>query len=230
VATLFHQFSFKSWMGQHEFLGWLVTAAAFVLTLCPRSVLIWAMMLVLSILYTLQRLPFVPNHIFFECLVNVTVLLGLAHTMIHRRLTGEPGTAIQFSHGLQSKSARRFAQAEQGLPGSGGELCRAHVENAGGPPAISANRSMGKPPVDLDHPGHRSLYPLISVLQAQQESGHSSGFGVPQSARAPQTPRAIQFLSHALCPVFLVHPRRLYCRPNTARKSDAPSCARDGVL
>jgi hypothetical protein len=106
VATLFHQFSFKSWMGQHESLGWLVTTAAFVLTLRPRSILIWAMMLALSILYTLQRFPFVPNHILFESLVNVTVLLGLAHTMIHRRLIGEPGTKIQFSHGLQSKSAR----------------------------------------------------------------------------------------------------------------------------
>lgn len=105
VVTLFHQVSFKTWISQHEPLGWLLTAAAFLLTLRPRSILILAMMLVLSILYTLQRSPFVPNHILFECLVNVTMLLALAHTMI-QGLTGETAIKIQFNHGLQNKSAR----------------------------------------------------------------------------------------------------------------------------
>jgi hypothetical protein len=103
VATLFHQVSFKTWISQHEPLGWLLTAAAFLLTLRPRSILILAMMLVLSILYTLQRSPFVPNHILFECLVNVTMLLALAHTMI--KATGE--TAIKINSIMGFKTSLR---------------------------------------------------------------------------------------------------------------------------
>src|SRR5215467_2545725 len=90
VATLFHQFTFRSWISHSQLLGWLLTSAALLLAFSPRSILIWAMMLVLSILYTLQRSPFVANHILFECFVNVTMLLGLAHTIMHRWSTSQP--------------------------------------------------------------------------------------------------------------------------------------------
>src|SRR5215831_3260384 len=106
VATLFHQFSFKSWISHSELLGWLLTSAALLLTFCPRSILIWAMMLVLSILYTLQRSPFVANHILFECFVNVTMLLVLAHTIMHRWSTSQPKTLVQFSRELRNQSVR----------------------------------------------------------------------------------------------------------------------------
>ncbi|MEO0445607.1 MAG: HTTM domain-containing protein [Verrucomicrobiota bacterium] len=76
VTTLIHQLAFSFWMETWE--GWITTFTAFLVILRPRCLVRFACLLVFSLTNLAHKLPFVPNHILFEGILNVTLLVGMA--------------------------------------------------------------------------------------------------------------------------------------------------------
>ena len=72
TASFIHRLSFSWWMGLVS--GQVLLGATLLLFFLPRSVCALSTFLVASLVYWYQRLPFVPNHIFFEILVHVGML------------------------------------------------------------------------------------------------------------------------------------------------------------
>ena len=94
VATLIHQASFTGWISLNRPLGWGLTALASMAVIWPRSIALFTAMVGVSALYTMQRLPNVPNHILFELFVSLTILLGVALGWLDlRRRQIEPAKA-----------------------------------------------------------------------------------------------------------------------------------------
>ena len=54
--------------------GQLLLAATLLLLFFPRSILALCLFLLSSLTFWFQRLPFVPNHIFFEMLIHASMI------------------------------------------------------------------------------------------------------------------------------------------------------------
>ena len=78
VATLIHQASFTGWISESRPTGWLVSGLAGVVIVWPQSISLFATLASVSAIYTMQRLPGIPNHILFELFVNLTIVCGIA--------------------------------------------------------------------------------------------------------------------------------------------------------
>jgi hypothetical protein len=79
VASMVHQLSFPFWGLTWQ--GWLLNVAIFAVVLQPRCVLRFTCLVVASLLKLYHDLPFVPNHMFFEGMLHVSILLGLPWAM-----------------------------------------------------------------------------------------------------------------------------------------------------
>jgi hypothetical protein len=72
TASFIHMLSFPWWMS--TITGQLLLAATLVLLFFPRSILALCLFLLSSLMFWFQRLPFVPNHIFFEMLIHASMI------------------------------------------------------------------------------------------------------------------------------------------------------------
>ena len=72
TASFIHMLSFPWWMSM--ITGQLLLAATLLLLFFPRSILVLCLFLLSSLTFWFQRLPFVPNHIFFEMLIHASMI------------------------------------------------------------------------------------------------------------------------------------------------------------
>ena len=72
TASFVHMLSFPWWRTMLS--GQLLLASTLVLLFIPRSILTLSFFLLTSLFFWFQKLPFVPNHIFFEILVHASML------------------------------------------------------------------------------------------------------------------------------------------------------------
>lgn len=83
AATQIHLMSFHFWA--HTWQGWTLVLCVSLVLLQPQSLFRFAAMVAASLANLFQHLPFVPNHILFEGLVNLTILIGLAWSVWKHR-------------------------------------------------------------------------------------------------------------------------------------------------
>ncbi len=72
TASLVHMLSFPWWRGMLS--GQILLASTLILLFVPRSIVTLSFFLLTSLFFWFQKLPFVPNHIFFEILVHTSML------------------------------------------------------------------------------------------------------------------------------------------------------------
>ena len=72
TASFVHMLSFPWWRTMLS--GQILLASTLILLFVPRSILTLTFFLLTSLFFWFQKLPFVPNHIFFEILVHASIL------------------------------------------------------------------------------------------------------------------------------------------------------------
>ncbi len=75
ITTLVHQLAFTFWL--ETWPGWLLTFSAACVILEPRCLVRFGALVASSLINLYYKLPFVPNHILFEGMLNLTLLVGL---------------------------------------------------------------------------------------------------------------------------------------------------------
>ncbi|MEM1295068.1 MAG: HTTM domain-containing protein [Verrucomicrobiota bacterium] len=75
ITTLIHQLSFSFWL--QTWPGWLLTYCAFLVVLEPRCFVRFSALIVTSLMNWFYKLPFVPNHMLFEGMINLMLLVGI---------------------------------------------------------------------------------------------------------------------------------------------------------
>lgn len=76
VTTLAHQLAFTFWTESWQ--GWILVIAAIAVIYRPDCVLRFGVLVVTSLLNLWHKLPFVPNHILFEGMLHLIMLVVLA--------------------------------------------------------------------------------------------------------------------------------------------------------
>ena len=82
VATLFHSISFYDDITLGNPLTWLDLVVAVALIANPRSVILFLLLLCFRIAHVAEWMPFTPNHILFEFILNTGILLLLLWTLL----------------------------------------------------------------------------------------------------------------------------------------------------
>lgn len=102
MATQIHLMSFHFWATTWQ--GWMLVLCVSLVLLQPASLPRFALMITASLNNLFQHLPFVPNHILFEGMVNLTILIGiLGSCWKHRRkLTAVVDSTWSFRSGAIS--------------------------------------------------------------------------------------------------------------------------------
>ncbi len=75
VTTLVHQLAFTFWADSWK--GWLLVLAAIAVVYRPACVLRFTALVAVSLLHLWEKLPFVPNHILYEGMLHVILLIAL---------------------------------------------------------------------------------------------------------------------------------------------------------
>jgi len=84
TATLVHLLSFHFWAMSWQ--GWVLILCVAQVLMRPNSLIRFVAMVTASLANLYYALPFVPNHILFEGMINVTILLGVGGSVLkHRR-------------------------------------------------------------------------------------------------------------------------------------------------
>ena len=76
VTTLVHQLAFTFWTESWQ--GWILVLATFAVIYQPSCVLRFGVMVFASLLNLWHKLPFVPNHILYEGMLHVIMLIAMA--------------------------------------------------------------------------------------------------------------------------------------------------------
>jgi hypothetical protein len=76
VTTLVHQLAFTFWTESWQ--GWVLVVAAIAVIQRPGCVLRFGVLVISSLLHLWEKLPFVPNHILYEGMLHLIMLLALA--------------------------------------------------------------------------------------------------------------------------------------------------------
>lgn len=74
ITTLVHQLAFTFWTESWQ--GWVLVVAAIAVIFRPACVLRFIILVVSSLLNLWHKLPFVPNHILYEGMLHIVMLLG----------------------------------------------------------------------------------------------------------------------------------------------------------
>lgn len=89
IATLFHQFVYLSaWVIHRNPLGILLTLSAGTVLLRPRSVGLFLVMLTLSIGYWFQKMPFLSNHLLFQIMIDLFILVSMGWALLREARRG----------------------------------------------------------------------------------------------------------------------------------------------
>jgi hypothetical protein len=76
LTSMVHQLAFSFWLVTWQ--GWLLNLGIIAVVFNPRCVVCFSCLLGGALLKFYHDLPFVPNHLYFEGLLHVTMVLGLA--------------------------------------------------------------------------------------------------------------------------------------------------------
>jgi hypothetical protein len=82
VTTLVHQLAFTFWT--ETWPGWVLVVAAVALIHRPDCLLRFGALVVASLLHLWEKMPFVPNHILYEGMLHLILLLGLVGFLLTR--------------------------------------------------------------------------------------------------------------------------------------------------
>ena len=80
LATIIHLLSFPFWARTWQ--GWLVVLMFGLVLLQPRSLSRFTVFLIASLLNLFRAMPFVPNHVLFEGMVNLTILIAISWSVL----------------------------------------------------------------------------------------------------------------------------------------------------
>jgi len=80
LATLMHLLSFPFWARTWQ--GWLVVLTCSLVLLQPRSLPRFSIFIVASLLNLFRAMPFVPNHVLFEGMINLTIIVSISWTLL----------------------------------------------------------------------------------------------------------------------------------------------------
>ncbi|MDB4670830.1 hypothetical protein OAF34_01735 [Pirellulaceae bacterium] len=86
--ALVHQEFYNGWIGEGNPWGWGLTGVALATLFFPRSIVLFSMMLLTSIIYNVLQWPFVVNHILVETLFNAVLLTAVGWSMLQRNGDG----------------------------------------------------------------------------------------------------------------------------------------------
>lgn len=82
-ATLFHLITFLRWDG-YKFLGLIVAAACIAHLVFRKHYYFFMMALIVNVIFTFLKLPEIANHLFYEWLMNVTILFTIGgYLLLH---------------------------------------------------------------------------------------------------------------------------------------------------
>lgn len=97
TTALVHQLAFSFWVESWE--GWVLVLSAVAVIYRPDCLFRFGMLVVASLLHLWEKMPFVPNHILYEGMLHLTMLLGLADYYFRKsgRLSGTPVWSIHRS-------------------------------------------------------------------------------------------------------------------------------------
>ncbi len=91
VTTLVHQLAFTFWTESWQ--GWILVIGAIAVIFQPNCLLRFVFMVVASLLNLFHKLPFVPNHILWEGMLHIIVLLGIIGNKSGKLFTAESWVA-----------------------------------------------------------------------------------------------------------------------------------------
>lgn len=83
--ALIQQETFAVWITEGVLVGWILTFVLILTFLRANSVALLALGAFTNVWYSLVQLPYRVNHLFFEDVVNLTILAALAHTVFAKR-------------------------------------------------------------------------------------------------------------------------------------------------
>ncbi|MCZ6525384.1 MAG: hypothetical protein O6928_02310 [Gammaproteobacteria bacterium] len=83
--AIVHQVFYARWLYEGNPFGWILTGFIVASLLFPRSMGLFSLMLISSIVYNIGNWPFVVNHILLESVINLTILGAIATTIFKRR-------------------------------------------------------------------------------------------------------------------------------------------------
>jgi hypothetical protein len=89
VTSLCHQLAFTFWAQSWQ--GWLLVTAASASLFKPNCAARFAMLVITSVINLYNKLPFVPNHILYEGMLHLIMLLALLGFFISKRGRDEWG-------------------------------------------------------------------------------------------------------------------------------------------
>ncbi len=81
---LAQQASIPGWVAEGNLLGWCVTIFATLVLFFPRSLHLFFIMVFSSIVYNVDKLPYVSNHILLETLINITIFLAILSAYFYK--------------------------------------------------------------------------------------------------------------------------------------------------
>jgi len=90
-VTLVHQISDSFWID--GWIGWLLVISASAVIFEPRCLVRFTAMVIVSLANLYPKMPFVPNHILFEGMIHITILIGMIEVFLRGGLPG-PREAI----------------------------------------------------------------------------------------------------------------------------------------
>ncbi len=79
-ATLIHQLAFTFWA--ESWPGWLLVLCAVAVLFQPACLLRFAWLVVAALLNLFNKLPFVPNHVLFEGMLHLTMVIAIGEFLI----------------------------------------------------------------------------------------------------------------------------------------------------
>jgi len=106
--ALIHQEFFKGWFLENDPIGWALSVLILGVLFRPRSLALFGVMLIMSLAHAWDRLPLISNHIFLECIVNITLLAGIVSTLYQRRHADRNGSWDMLGFADQGSRERLF--------------------------------------------------------------------------------------------------------------------------
>ena len=109
VASLIHLISFPEDVRLHQPISWLAGVAAVAIFIFPRSILLFILLLLFRIVDVAQWIPFVANHILFEFLLNIGMLMAVLWSVFRQWRRSEAGVPDFSDAEVREKIYRSFA-------------------------------------------------------------------------------------------------------------------------
>ena len=109
VASLIHLISFPEDVRLLQPISWLAGVAAVAIFIFPRSILLFILLLLFRIVDVAQWIPFVANHILFEFLLNIGMLLAVLWSVYRQWRRNESGVPDFSAAEVREKIYHSFA-------------------------------------------------------------------------------------------------------------------------